>query len=311
MDKKSYRVRNWAEYNKALKQRGSITFWINEKTLEEWEAKKEVRRGRPKVYSEIAIEACVIMRVLFRLPYRQCEAFVTDLMRTMGFKTIKIPSYTQICRRQKSLKIKLKHSVNTNEAIHVAVDATGLKIFGEGEWKVRQHGYTKHRMWRKLHVGIDVKTKQFVMQELTDNHVGENKKLRTLLDQYKGPIDKLSGDKGYDSYECHETVGEYGAQSAILLQNKAKERKLLRDGEKPLVRDNIVRRMNEIGRDEWKKEVQYHKRSLVENAFFRFKTIFDGKLKSILIENQKIEALIGCNILNKFSEFGMPVSYVK
>lgn len=310
MDKKSYRVRNWHEYNRALKQRGSVTFWFNAETVSQWQAKSEKKKGRPKTYSEIAIEACITMRILFDLPYRQCEGFVEDLLRMMGLN-IKTPSYTQICRRQKTLKMKLKHSVNTGEAIHVVVDATGLKIFGEGEWKVRQHGYTKHRMWRKLHVGIDVGSKEIVMMDLSDNHVGENKKLKNLLDQYEGPIDKVGGDKGYDSYACHETVGDRGAKSAILLQNKAKERKPLRDGEKPLVRDDIVRRMNEIGRDQWKEEAQYHKRSLVENTFFRFKTIFGGKLKSILMENQKIEALIGCNILNKFAEFGMPVSYIK
>lgn len=309
MDKKSYRVRNWGEYNKALKQRGSITFWVNEKTVSNWNAEKEKKRGRPKIYSDIAIEVCAMIRILYKLPYRQCEEFVGDLMKMMGFQLIRIPSYTQLCRRQKSLNIKLRHSVNTTEGIHVVVDATGLKIFGEGEWKVRQHGYTKHRMWRKLHVGIDVKTKQFVMAELSDNHVGENKKLKTLLNQYEGLIDRVGGDKGYDSYDCHEQIGECGAKSAVLLQNKAKERKPLCDGEKPLVRDDIVRRMNEIGRDEWKKEVQYHKRSLVENAFFRFKTLFGGKLKSILIENQKVEAMLCCNIINRFTQLGMPISY--
>ena len=310
MDKKSYRVRNWGEYNRALKQRGSVTFWINEETASQWKAKKEKLKGRPKIYSEVAIEACVTMRVLFDLPYRQCEGFVRDLLHLMKLD-IKSPTYTQICRRQKSLKTKLKHSVNLNEPIHIVVDATGLKIFGEGEWKVRQHGYTKRRMWRKLHVGIDVASKEIVTMELTDNHVGENKKLAGLLDQYEGVIDRVGGDKGYDSHDCHETVKKRGAESAILLQKKAKERRPLRDGEVPLVRDNIVRRMNEIGRDEWKKEAKYHQRSLVENTFFRYKTIFGDTLKSISMENQKVEALIGCNILNKFTQLGMPVSYAK
>lgn len=308
MDKKSYRVRNWAQYNKALKQRGSITFWINEETAKQWRAKNSKQRGRPRIYSDMAIEACVIMRVLFRLPYRQCQGFVADLFAMMKLD-IKVPSYTQICRRQKTLELKLKH--NVSGSIHVAVDATGLKIFGEGEWKVRQHGYTKHRMWRKLHVGIDVNSRQIVMMELSDNHVGENKKLQGLLDQYANNINKVSADKGYDSHECHENVGKRGAKSAILVQRKAKERRRLKDGETPLVRDNIVRRMSEIGRDAWKEEVQYHQRSLVENTFFRFKTIFGAKLKSILMENQKTEALIGCNLLNKFTQLGMPIAYEK
>src|SRR5205085_5700524 len=140
----------------------------------------------------------------------------------MGIK-IKVPCYTQICRRQKTLDLKLKHNVKGK--IHVVVDGTGLKIFGEGEWNVRQHGYTKYRMWRKLHIGIDVESQEIVMMELTDNKVGENKKLKGLLAQYKEGYENIGGDKGYDSYDCHEQVGEYGSISSINIQDDAKERR--------------------------------------------------------------------------------------
>lgn len=309
MAKKAYRVRNWSQYNKALVQRGSITFWINENSIKQWYEGDSQRkaRGRPKTYSTIAIEACVVMKVVFKLAYRQCQGFIESLCSTLKLK-VKSPSYTQICRRQKALSIQLQHQVKG--PIHVVVDATGLKIFGEGEWKVRQHGYSKHRMWRKLHVGIDVGSKEFVMVELTDNHIGESKVLKALLDQYTDKLIKVGGDKGYDSYECHETIGRRGAASAILLQKKAKIRKRKNEAEKPWVRDDIVRHMRKIGRKSWKAAVSYHSRSLVENAFYRYKTILGGKLRSICIENQKIEALVGCNILNKFTQLGMCVSYV-
>lgn len=309
MVKKAYRVRNWAQYNKALVQRGSVTFWINKNSMKQWYEKKNKRnaRGRPKIYSNIAIEACIVMKVLFKLAYRQCQGFVESICTALKLK-IESPSYTQICRRQKELDIKLQHQVKG--PIHVVVDATGLKIFGEGEWKVRQHGYSKHRMWRKLHVGIDVESKEFVMVELTDNHIGESKLLKPLLDQYTDDLIKVGGDKGYDSYECHEAIGRRGAKSAILLQRKAKIRKRKNKDTEPLVRDDIVRRMRKVGRKRWKEEVSYHSRSLVENAFYRYKTILGGKLRSISIENQKIEALVGCNILNKFAQLGMCASYV-
>lgn len=307
MVKKTYRVRNWSDYNKALKRRGSITFWINEASTQHWYAEKDNRRGRPKVYADEAIEMCLVMRMLFHLPLRQCEGFVENIFKMLNLK-LNVPSYTQLCRRQKTLRLKLKHPIDITRPIHVVIDATGLKLFGEGEWKVRQHGYTKHRMWRKFHAGIDVDTKQFVMMELTDNHVGENKKLHHLLSQYSGPISRVGADKGYDSYECHEIVGALGAESAILLQRRAKIRRRVKAGEIPLVRDNIVRRMRAVGRIQWKAEVQYHKRSLIENAFLRYKKLFGGKLRAISLENQKIETLIGCNILNTFSEMGMPIS---
>lgn len=307
MAKKAYRVRNWKHYNKALIQRGSITFWINEKIAKQWYNSEHncSERGRPKVYSDTAIEACLIIRSLFKLPLRSTEGLLEGLLKMIGLK-IKVPSYTQLCRRQKNLDLSLQHNIKGR--IHVVVDGTGLKIFGEGEWKVRQHGYTKHRMWRKLHIGIDEASQQIVMMELTDNKIGENKKFRGLLEQYKYGYDNIGGDKGYDSYDCHEAVGEYGAISSINTQDDAKERNKKSD-EKPLVRDEIVRRIAEVGKDQWKKEVNYHRRSLVETAIYRYKTILGNKMHARNIENQKVEALIGCNILNAFTRLGMPVSY--
>lgn len=308
MAKKTYRVRNWSKYNKALIQRGSITFWINEKVTKSWyqSEAEHFASGRPYIYSDIAIECCLTLRSLYQLPLRCTEGLIKSLFGMIGVK-IKVPSYTQLCRRQKTLNLKLRHHVKGK--IHVVVDGTGLKIFGEGEWKVRQHGYTKHRMWRKLHIGIDVETQEIVMMELTDNKVGENKKFPGLLEQYKGGYSKIGGDKGYDSYDCHEQVGHYGAVSAINIQEDAKERKKLGNGP-ALVRDQIVRRIAEVGKEQWKKEVSYHQRSLVETAMFRYKSILGNKMHARNIENQKIEALIGCNILNSFTRIGMPESYV-
>lgn len=308
MLKQTYRVRNWKEYNKALVERGSITFWINEEVAKKWYEPENQRkeRGRQKVYSSLSIETCLTLRILFKLPLRSVEGLVNSLFKLIGFK-IKAPCYSQLCRRQKELEVQLKHRVKGK--IHVVVDGTGLKIFGEGEWKVRQHGYIKHRMWRKLHIGIDVKSQQIVMMELTDNKIGENKKFAELLSQYKDGYETVGGDKGYDSYACHEEIGKYGAVSAINIQGAAKERKKLSE-EKPLVRDEIIRRIAQIGKTAWKEEAKYHSRSLVETAFYRYKTIFGAKMHARKIENQKVEAIIACNTLNMFTRLGMPNSYV-
>jgi Transposase DDE domain len=152
MPKKVYRVRNWPEYSKALKQRGSITLWINAETVKSWESKKEqyLGKGRPEIYSTLAIETCITLKVLLNLAFRQCEGLMGSLFSSWNL-AVKVPSYTQLCRRQKGLDMKLKHSLKG--PLPVVVDATGLKVFGEGEWKVRQHGYSQHRMWRKLHIG--------------------------------------------------------------------------------------------------------------------------------------------------------------
>jgi hypothetical protein len=307
MAKKAYRVCNWSQYNKALIQRGSITFWVNQDALKTWynPGEKRLEIGRPLYYSDVAIETCLVLKALFQLPLRGTQGLVESVFHLIGIK-IDVPSYTQLCRRQAKLAVKLKHRVKGK--IHVVIDGTGLKMYGEGEWKVRQHGYTKHRMWRKLHIGIDVATQQIVMMELTDNTIGENKKLRGLLDQYADGYTKIGGDKGYDSYDCHEQVGKYDAVSAINIQEDAKERKKAGNGN-PWVRDEIIRRIAEVGKEQWKKEVNYHSRSLVETAMFRYKTILGNKMHARKIENQKIEALMGCNLLNAFTRLGMPESY--
>ena len=305
MAKKTYRVRNWQEYNKALVKRGSLTFWFNEEVMGSWYAKPLGKPGRAYIYSDVAIECCALLKLWFNKPLRATQGLMQSLLGLLKVE-LKVPSYTQISRRQRTLLVKLKHEVKGS--IHVVVDATGLKVFGEGEWKVRQHGYTKRRMWRKLHIGIDIKTQEVVMMELSDNHIGENKLFRPLLEQYGDGYTTIGGDKGYDSFDCHEAVGSYGATSAILLQRKARirERKTARGV--PWIRDEVLRGIRKVGRSGWKKAVGYHQRSLVETAFFRFKTLFGDKLHARCLENQKIETLLCCNIMNQFTQLGMPNS---
>jgi hypothetical protein len=305
MTKIVYQVRNWGKYNKALVERGSITLWFHEETIQSWYAKPLGKKGRPQVYSEIAIECCALLRLRYRLPLRSAEGFARSLLELLQME-LNVPSYTQICRREKKLSVKLKHHVRG--PIHAVIDGSGLKVFGEGEWKVRQHGYSKRRMWRKLHLGIDVKSQEVVMMELTDNRIGENKKLASLLGQYSDGYSRIGADKGYDSFDCHEEVGCRGAESSILIQRKSKVRKRITEPGPPLVRDEIVRRIREVGREAWKIESNYHSRSLVETAFFRFKMLFGDKLHAHSLENQQVEALLCCNILNRFTQLGMPDS---
>jgi len=57
---------------------------------------------------------------------------------------LKIPSYTQICRRAEGLEIDFEIP-KANKPIYIVVDSTGLKVYGEGEWKTRKHGISKRR----------------------------------------------------------------------------------------------------------------------------------------------------------------------
>jgi Transposase DDE domain len=66
-----------------------------------------------------------------------------------------VPDHSTLSRRVGKLEVALP-VVPKEGARHVVVDSTGVKVYGEGEWKTRQHGVSKQRTWRKLHLGVDV-----------------------------------------------------------------------------------------------------------------------------------------------------------
>src|SRR5579864_24631 len=168
MAKKAYRVRNWNKYNEALVNRGSITFWFDEEAIKNWhKIEQQNKRGRPKKYSDLAITCGLTLKAIFKLPFRAVEGFITSLVKVLKLE-IETPDYTLLCKRQKNLNISLQtRQLNPGEKLVILVDTSGLKVFGEGEWKVRQHGYVKHRLWRKLHLAINEKH-QIESFELTE-----------------------------------------------------------------------------------------------------------------------------------------------
>jgi hypothetical protein len=305
MPKKNYRVHNWNNYNKSLINRGRITLWVDEKSIQGWyEDKKTSTRGRPNKYSDTAIMMMLMLKQVFRLTLRSCKGFVESLFELMKLE-MEIPCYTRICRRQG--KISLPKLPVRSESIHMVVDSSGLKIYGEGEWKVRQHGWTKHRMWRKLHIGVDEKSQLIVCGLLTGNDCGDDKKLPELLDQYDGKVHQVSADGAYDSHDCFDDITGRGAVATIPPQPNPKHKPKTQEQIRR-ARDKVVWEIQQQGRKEWKEQSGYHRRSLVETAFYRYKQILGGKLSSLKLENQQTEALIRCHALNKMTLMGMPIS---
>jgi len=166
--KGTYKIRNWRQYNESLVERGSITFWFNEDVLADWHhANQRPKVGHPFVYSDTAIECVLSLRELFRLPYRQTEGLARSLADLMGVE-VAIPDYTSLAKRAASLEVSLEVSKHTG-SIDVVVDSTGLKVFGEGEWKTRKHGVSKRRTWRKLHLAVNPDTQEIEAEVLTEN----------------------------------------------------------------------------------------------------------------------------------------------
>jgi len=300
--KQKYKVCNWKQYNECLKRRGDLTIWMSDEVAKSWMYEGKRERGGKKIYSELAIQTCLIIRKVYHLPLRQTQGMMKSVVRIMRIQW-PIPDYSTLSRRAAGLKIPLAPG---QSGIHLVLDSTGLKVYGEGEWKVRMHGWNKHRTWRKLHLGINRETQEIVMQLLTPHTVDDAEAALTLMKGNKTTINGFTGDGAYDKSKLRKQLHQQRIIPIIPPQHNA----LISDGSKEEIksRDDDIRRIKEVGRTQWKQETNYHKRSRVEVAMFRYKTIIGGKLKSRKDENQLTEARIGCWILNKMITIGMPIS---
>jgi IS5 family transposase len=308
--KVQYRVRNWSQYNASLVERGSLEVWIEEDVLANWkpQARGPRRRGGQVQYSAEAIECLLMMGSVLSLPLRQTEGFGRSVMRRLGMD-VKVPDYTTLCKRKKDLKVKLS-TTKRKEPLHILVDSTGLKVYGEGEWKVRKHGYSKRRTWRKLHLSVNEATQEIeiaVLTEVGDDDAGTGGQ---MIENISQPIERVSGDGAYDQRKFYQACAEREiAQVVVPPRRNAQIWQHGNSAKPPLVRDQQVRRIRRNGRDRWKQETGYHRRSLVETTVFRFKTLFGGQLTARTFDRQIVEALIKCKALNVMTLLGLPDSY--
>ena len=129
---------NWAEYTEILRRRGDLTIWVTDDTLKQWRAPRRTTPGGQPKYSNIAIETCLTLRTIYKLPLRQTQGLMRSIARLMGVD-IPVPDFSTLSRRGLGLRLPAKPRVDRTEPIHLTMDSTGLKIFGEGEWLQVKH----------------------------------------------------------------------------------------------------------------------------------------------------------------------------
>ena len=220
-----------------------------------------------------------------------------------------VPDYSTFCNRAADIDIKVKTSLQSGEPLHLLVDSTGLKIYGEGEWKVRTHGASKRRTWRKLHLMIDEATQQIIVADLTENSTGDQEHLPELLNKVPNDkcIKRVTADGIYDTWGCYNAATEHGAD----LCTPPRKNAIVPPDKSPRAnhpRSEAIRECIKLGRTPWKIGCDYHPRSLVETAMFRtLKTSFGERMFSRTFIRQKAEALIKANALNIFRDLAAPV----
>ena len=306
-----YRVRNWSAYDQALKQRGSVTLWFAPEAVAAWNYQGAAQRGAQFVYSDLAIETALTLRLIYHLPLRQTEGFVESLLHVMGLD-LSAPDHSTLSRRQEGLSVALP-TRPTQEPIHVVVDSSGLKVYGEGEWKVRQHGWSVRRTWRKLHLGVNEATGEIIAQTSTENSVDDAAQVTPLLEQIDAEVARLGGDGSYDKHKVFKALANPShpgpIEPIIALRKDAKIQQHGNCKAAPQARDEILRAIRHKGRKHWKRQRGYHRRSLAETQMFRYKQIIGDKLRARALANQQVESRLGCAILNRMTHLGRPDAY--
>ncbi len=307
--KNRYRIRNWRDYNRSLVNRGSLTFWISEELLDNWiEEEKTGERGASPVYSEAAIVALASVKFVFHQAGRQTCGLVASVFRLLKVD-LAVPDHSTLSRRMAGVEVNLPLKAS-RKGRHIVCDSTGLKVYGEGEWKVRTHGISKRRTWRKLHLQIDQATHEIVICGASENSVSDDEMFIEMLAVNEEKIKQISADGAYDRRRVYQAIDKRKIRRAAIPPRKGA--KLWKHGNQKgerLIRDENLRSIRGKGKPKWKRDSNYHRRSLAETGVFRFKTIFTDKLHSRKQDNQFQEMIIKCVALNRMTHLGMPDSY--
>jgi len=311
--KQRRRVTNWAEYDAALRQRGSLTVWFTEEAVAAWHAEPRTTPGGQPHYSSLAITTALTLKAVFRLALRQTEGLIGSVIRLLGLD-LSVPDHTTLSRRAETLEVPRPRSDSRTEAgrdpepVHLLVDSTGLKLCGAGEWLVEKHGTRTRRAWRKMHLGVDAETGRIVAATLTDRDVDDASQVGPLLDQVDGQIASFTGDGAYDQDGVYTSVAERHPAAAIIVPPRATAVPSRTAETAPTQRDRHLDLIAEKGRMGWQKASGYNWRARAEATIGRFKRVIGDGLRSHTEEHRATEMDVAVHVLNRMLELGRPES---
>ncbi|MFL5289853.1 MAG: transposase, partial [Rhodopila sp.] len=109
---------NWPDCNAALVRRGHLTVWFTDEAVAAWHAPATEERGGQPIYSDIAIETELALRLVLHQPLCQTEGALRSIADLLGVR-IRIPDHTTFSRRGGGPGILPKRVVR-DEPLHVA-----------------------------------------------------------------------------------------------------------------------------------------------------------------------------------------------
>lgn len=291
--------RDWSKYNKELINRGKINFWIKPKTFKSWKAKRQKKNGRPFIYSEELIKVMLYIRFKYHLSLREAEGFFLSLKELTKW-TEKVPCYTQVCRRMKSLELPARLLEKKN-VTDIVLDTTGLKVYGAGEWRAKCYGGKSS--WKKLHLAMDQASGKLILSEVSHEYQHDTTKLEEALRRANKRKGKVLLDGIGDSKRCYELAKKYNKE----LITPPKKGAIFREEKGYEKRNEALAALRGLGGDEiaksiWAKLTGYNKRVVIESMVARWKKLYGGELRSRTEERVQKEVIIKALMINEMIE---------
>jgi hypothetical protein len=305
--KQRRRITNWAEYDAALRQRGSLTVWFTEAAIAAWHAEPRTTPGGQPHYSSLAITTALTLKAVFRLALRQTEGLISSILHLLGLD-LPVPDRSTLSRRADTLEVPRPRSDSDAGPVHLLVDSTGLKLCGPGEWLIEKHGMKVRRSWRKLHIGVDADTGRIVASELTTNDVDDGAQVAPLLDQVTGPVASFTGDGAYDQDGVSRSVAARHPDARVIVPPRSGAVPGKTAETAPTQRDQHLQLIAKHGRMGWQKASGYNRRALAEATIGRFKRVIGDGLRARTNQRQATEMKVAVAVLNRMLELGRPKS---
>ena len=297
-------VTNWAKYDAALRQRGSLTLWVTDEAIAGWKAAPRRTPGGQASYSNLAITTALMLRAVFRLALRLTEGLIGSVLQLLGVE-LAVPDHSTIARRARTVTLPSVPR-SSSGPIHLLVDSTGLKLCGPGEWLIEKHGTRRRRSWRALHIGMDAGSGRIVAPTLTERGVDDASQVGPLLDQITGPVASLTGDGAYDRSGVYASVQQRHPEAAVVAPPRSDA--VLSDTAEtaPTQRDRHIQTIAETGRMAWQRASGDNKRAGVESQMARWKGVLGEALRFHCDAAQATEVAIGVAVLNRMLDLGRP-----
>lgn len=313
------KVRNWREYNKSLKKRGTIIFSFSPDIIKLYYFGKQ-QRGGVRKYSDNMYEYMLSIKVLLRLPWRATEGCVKMLLqKAFPEHQITIPNYAHASREAGRLKLKIRQYLpQAKDGMELVLDSTGVNVYTTSGWHHRRYNkdclYRKREQWKKIHIVMDLDSMQIISAAYTESNINDCEVIGQLFEGISGKIKNIRADGAYDTEEMYRVAERCGAKVIIPpaktskaqdeLINKPKDKKRYLEQ-----RDNTIKMIRgydnfDIGLSNWKIASNYHRRSLIEATMFRLKKTFGFYLQHKSEQGRINEIIAKMNILNQMASYG-------